>query len=169
MTLFETFSITIMGVGAIIALIQVGIGIRTLRADHERRKKQATILYLDNLRTSYRKWNNELVKKFGTDPIGAETANKITEDIGSWAILKDMLGLFEHLAVGVNTGVFDIDILNKMAGQYLIDVYDRWKVYINERRKDPKHQSVYMEYEILVNRIRLIRKKDDEIGRIRYS
>lgn len=169
MTLFESLTVTIMGVGVIIALIQIQIGIRTLKADHERRKKQSTIEYLNNLRTSYRNWNNELIKKFGADPVGTETANKIIEDVESWTILKDMLGLFEHLAVGINTSVFDIDILNKMAGQYLIDVYDRWKVYINERRKDPKRQNVYRDYEILVNRLHSIRKKDDGIGSIRYS
>ena len=169
MTVFEIISTIALCLGLFATFWQIRIASKSLKADHERRKKQATIEYLNNLRTTYRKWNNTLIKKYGRDPAGMDTIEKIKADGKSWEILKDMLGMFEHLAVAVNSEVFDIDILNKMAGQYLVDVYQRWKTYIDQRRKDPNRELVYVEFEQLVHKLNLIRKPADNRGKMKHS
>jgi len=169
MALYKLLTLIIISLGTVIALIQIGIAVRTFRADHERRRKQATIEYINALRENYRRSNNALINKFGNDPIGKKEAKEIIDDEEYWALLKDMLGQFEHLSVGVNTNVFDIEILNKMSGQYLINVFDRWKKYIELRREVSTLKKVYIDFEILVNRLNSMRRNRDDKDKIKYS
>jgi hypothetical protein len=167
--LSEIIKISILLITAIIALFQLNVMVRSFKADHERRKKQATIEYINMIRPEYRKINNLLLEKFGNDPIGESEIKKIIEDHELWSKLKDILGMFEHLATGINTGVFDIQILNRMAGSYIIIVYDRFFVYIRERRKATGNNFLFDEYEFLINRLKSIRMKRKEKGDIKLS
>lgn len=169
MSLFEILSITILSIASMIALIQLGLGLKTFKADHERRKKQSTIESLNNLRVQYRDYNNQLIEQYGRDPLGKEKIEELIKDNNLWNILKDMLSLFEHLAVAVNAEVFDIEILNKTSGQYLINAFDRWKVYIYERRKDPAKKIVYAEFEALVYKLKVMRIEQNNDGKIKHS
>jgi hypothetical protein len=76
---------------------------------------------------------------------------EIVQDEQLFARVKDMLGLFEHLAVGSNAGVFDIDMLNKMSGPYLINIFNRFKPYIEQRRFESNTTTLYIQYEQFVN------------------
>ena len=42
---------------------------KTHKADHERRKKQATVEYINSIRNDYRALNDKLIDKFSKDPI----------------------------------------------------------------------------------------------------
>ena len=165
----EIVKVTIMAVAAIVGLIQLGLIYRTFKADHERRRKQATIEYLNMIRGHYRNVNQQLLNEYGQNPFGKEQVELLMNNPELWAMLKDLLGLFEHLAVGVNTGVFDIDLINRMAGDYLIGIFDRFTVYVQKRRIDSGLTSLYCEYEQLITQLKKIRLKVNPYGNMVHS
>ena len=61
-----------------------------------------------------------------------------------------MLGMFEHLAVGVNSDVFDLGVLNRMSGGYIIRIYRQYTAHI-------MNAGVYHESEELVNKLDSLR------------
>jgi len=83
--------------------------------------------------------------------------------------IKKYVELFEHLAVGINTGVFDQDILSRMSGNYLIGIFNRYWFYISERRKELNNNKIYCEFEGLVNKLRERRQILEKKGNIEYS
>jgi len=153
----------------VILAVSVFIAFWQFKAYHERVKKQATIEFVNNIREAYRKINNDLVKEFGEGPLDDEKIEKLTKNQELWAKLKDMLALFEHLAVGVNTGVFDFHILSRMSGGYIIKIYDQYSYYIKKRRRDTGNPRIYIEFENLVLKLKKERQDFSNEGNIKYS
>lgn len=155
----------------IISIIALTISIITLFVsfffnykDHERRKKQATIEYFESMTT----------KHFESQAIFNDKMNRADIDIERLEynpeLLKEatsILAAFERLSVGVNTNVFDFDILDRMAGSYLIYLYARFTPYIEKIRRDATRQKSYTEFEQLVQRIKRKRNLVNDAGKIR--
>ncbi len=98
--------------------VQLWLVRRTFIADHERRKKQSTVEYLNNIRTHYRSVTNKLVEKFGSSAINLSEIDDDTKNE-----IKELLSILEHMSVGINTEVYDYDILKRMSGSYLVSRY----------------------------------------------
>lgn len=137
---------------------------KSFRADHERRKKQSTIEYINTIRTSYKELTNELIDKFGDNAINlseidAETKNNI----------KQLLSILEHMSVGINTDVYDFYILKRMSGSFLVSRYHQLYPYINNSQK--KNQTFYIEFERLCNRMKSNKKSKfmSDKGNIKFS
>lgn len=148
-------------------LLQTHVQWRTMRADHERRKKQATIEYVNQTRTRYRPISRKLAIKFGEGTV--INLDQIDEEIKE--DIKAFLSIVEHLAVGINTKVYDLQILERMSGKYFISMFRKLQPYINERRRIQSMPSLYCEFEIMVEDIKKIKgeiKKNLE-GKINYS
>lgn len=138
-------------VALIISILSFIISLYYNWKDHERRRKQATIEYFDNLTLQlYEKEAifNEQYNELGIDiailDTNVELHKKATE----------VLSAFERLCVGINTGIFDFDILDRMAGSYLINTYTRFSPYIEKKHRDTSQASAYVEFESVVNRIK---------------
>lgn len=138
-----------------------------MRADHERRKKQATIEYVNQTRAVYRPISRKLAQKFGEgaviniDQIDDETKEDITA----------FLSIVEHLAVGVNTKVYDLQILERMSGTYFIRMFRMLQPYIEERRRISNRPTIYTEFESMIDDIKEIRGeiKKNHKGKMKYS
>ena len=50
MSLFQYLSLGVASITAIILVVQAAIALKAIKADHERRKKQATIEFIQNVR-----------------------------------------------------------------------------------------------------------------------
>ena len=121
------------------------------RKDLERRKKQGTIEYFEEITFKY----------FNTQALFNAKMSKCELDFSDLEknpdLLKDakaVLSAFERLSVGVNTGVYDFDILNRMAGSYLVYMFNRFSPYIEQIRTDASRQKSYTEFELLVQKIK---------------
>lgn len=169
MDIFELIKVIILTVTASGALLQIVTITKSFNADHERRKKQATIEYLNNVREKYTSLTFELINKFGSDPIGVKEVKEIRDDHMLWYKVKFLLGQFEHLAAGVNTKVFDIHLVNRASGSYVIGIFEFFSVYIYETRKMSNNNLLYSEYEDLVNQIKSLRLNHDKNGDMEYS
>ena len=67
-------------------------------------------------------------------------------------VLRDdvakMLGFLNKFAVGVKYDVFNIDLINDLAGTLAINIFKQFHPYIAEVRED--YQNFYKDYEELV-------------------
>jgi Domain of unknown function (DUF4760) len=137
------------------------IMIYQIKLDHDRRRKESTIDHINEIRPQYRKLDHELVKRLGVGPIDDKKIKKIVDDNEFDELheeIKEMLGMFEHLAVGVNADVFDIGLLNRMSGSFLIRVHDRWSLYFENRRSKSGNSKLYEEFDTLVTKIKALRR-----------
>jgi hypothetical protein len=157
MTQYEGLTVIVLSVTAVIFLVQAGIGVKSLTADHTRRKREATINFMNQIRPQYREINNELIQKLGVGAVDDSKINTIIKDEELHAKVKDMLGLFEHLAVGVNADVFDLKLLNSMSGGYLIKINNRYVQYFDRRRRDENNNKLYEEFSRLIAKLKKIR------------
>jgi len=138
---------------------------RTLKADHERKRKQATIEFVG---ASWRENRTQIESKLGTNRLNENQLKEIREDVETEGILKNFLNAVEHLAVGLNSGVYDKEILYRMNGTLMVIMYDRYEPYITLIRKD--YSSAYIEFENIVTEFKNRKRISvTNSGNIKYS
>ena len=152
----------------IVIIIQLYLSYKVFKADHERRKKQSTIEYINDVRQLWSKNRKAFDEKFGVHSLTNEDVNNINKDIGLTETVKALLGLLEHVAVGMNTGVYDKNLLFRMSGKYLIGLFERFKPYIKDYQKENPYS--YIEFEELVVDFQERRRlRPDPRDNIKYS
>jgi predicted nucleic acid-binding Zn-ribbon protein len=145
---------------ALISFATALFAIFSFRADHDRRRKQATIEQMLDVRNEYRdKWDK--FRENGEKAISKKEAREIDETPERRKQVEDILSLFEHLSTGVNTGVFDLSLLNRLSGQYIINVFERCQGFIEYVREKDKEEGkttrYYEEFYHLVNELKTLR------------
>lgn len=102
---------------ALLALcVQVWLLWRQIIADHERRKKQATVEFIRDLRIIWIELRTKLEKEYGQDTLSKNDVEGIIADPLKDNVVVSLLGSMENLAVGINSGVYDIHLLYRMSG-----------------------------------------------------
>lgn len=134
--------------GVIITLKQLIMSRKIAAADLERRKKEATVTFtcevlsqLDVLKTS--------LENYGTITYKEYIANKELQ-----GVIKQYLRLLERMSVGINTGIYDFDVFQRICGYR---VWKRWcdfQPIIYEMRKKKQSNNLYIEYEQIANRLK---------------
>lgn len=148
MTQYEAFTLLIGTTTAGILLVQAGLALRSVKADHERRKKQATFEFVQKIRPAWIEAKHAIEEKWGDEPLTSKELLEIDSDFQLLKLVRNLLGQLEHLSVGMNSGVFDKDLLYRMSGSQLIGIYHRLHTYIDRAQKNsPK---AYVEYQDLV-------------------
>lgn len=138
----------------IISILSFVISLYYNWKDHERRRKQATIEYFDNL--TLQLYEKETVFNEKYNELGVDIA-MLDADVELDKVATEVLSAFERLCVGINTGIFDFDILDRMAGSYLINTYTYFCPYIEKKRRDKSQTSAYVEFENAINKIKMKR------------
>jgi len=166
MNTYQIISLVLQLSAFSVVAYQLLLVLRTLRADHERRRKQASI---EKLGHEYRECRYALESKFGTKHITAEEIVKIASDDEYEANVKRLLGVLEHIAVGVNSGIYDKELVFRMSSGSMIDIYRRMEPFIVHRRNTGYKWS-YVEFQHLIREFEgkkiIIPMKD---GNIRFS
>jgi hypothetical protein len=127
---------------------QLYVANKSLKADHERQKKQSTI---EDFGSAYLLCRYEIERKYGSEPITAAIAAQIDSDLEKCADFNKLLGILERMAVGVNTGVYDRDVVYRMSAGSIIALRHRLHHYIEHRRKVLNHPKLFTDYEWLAN------------------
>jgi Domain of unknown function (DUF4760) len=146
--------------------VQLYIAIKRLKADHERQKKQSTI---EDFGDTYLLCRYEIEAKYGLEPIIAATVAQIDSDHERRAALNKLLGTLEHMAVGVNTGVYDRDVVYRMSAGSMIGLRHRLHHYIEHRRKVLNQPNLFIEYERLTNDFERVYRPIPSGGEIKHS
>jgi hypothetical protein len=144
-----------------IALSALCIANKTMKADHERRKKQVTLKELNEIRTIH---YNDFVE---INKLLLKELNSLTNE--QTQKLAKILGVIERFSVGVNTGVYDIQITNRVYGGFFITKYERFSEYIKKRRKTSGNFNLFSDFEKMYDDIKKIRKDPPKGGGIKNS
>lgn len=140
---FEIISTLIAVVVVAATFYRIHFFIKAFKADHERRKKQATIEYVGNILRDARL---KIDARYDLKTLTEEDIRRIKSNPEEEAELRNTLGAIEHLMVGIHTGVYDKDILYRMSASYITNLFDRVKPYIDVARNDFT-QYAYKEFE----------------------
>ena len=147
----------------LVACLSLFVSLYYNKKDHERRRKQATIEYFEDMTSKLYDSQATFNTKFNQldiDISELDTNNDLLKDA------TEILAAFERLSVGVNTKIFDFDILDRMAGSYLVVMYTRFAPYIAKVRTDASRVNSYQEFENVVDCIKKKRRQLCERGNI---
>ncbi len=159
MSNYEYLNLFLVAVTLLVLAGQLGAIKRAHLADHERRKKQATIEYMNEFRNSYKPIEEMLFSgQINLDDLKDHTA----------VCIRNILSQVEHLAVGVETGIYDFELVNRMSGAFLMNMYSKFKKYIEGMREARGNHNIYIEFENLQKRIREARQIGNG-GNIQHS
>ena len=147
MRLYEILSLVLGLTAASIAIWRIQVAVATLKADHERRRKQATIDFMIQLRPVWQESHRLLDERFGSGPLAEQALDEIKSNRDARDIISQLLGNLEHMAVGANTGVFDRDLLFRTSAYFLTNIYHRLRPYI--KRVQAGLPTAYVEFEQL--------------------
>lgn len=149
----------VVGIASIVLLgVQVQLAARALRDDHLRRRQQATLEYLvlhvrPHWKDSLRLLKQDLDAQ--QQPLSPELLARITSEPETKASIEKVLGNIEHMAVGVNVGVYDLELINRASGGFLIRTYSQFLPYIELVQQ--RQARAYVEFEQLIRDLRELR------------
>lgn len=120
-----------------------------IEKDHERKKKEGSFIAMNLLRSNELDALERKIREAASNTIDWKNADKQLR-----AELRLVLSHFERFAVAVNTNVYDIDIVDRTMGAYLIGLWEDYATYIEFIRSDTQNPKCYVEIENLVNSIK---------------
>jgi len=127
--------------------------------ERTRNRKEATIHAFDALESNEAiLYLFSLSKKQINLLVNARKEKNHAQIKKKWNELKKALPLIEHFAVGINSGVYDIYTLHRMAGNKMIDTFHKCENLINYKRNGNANQNNYVEFETMVNKLIKLRK-----------
>lgn len=126
-------------------VLQLWISRRVTRGDNARRKKQATIDFWSVTLDRRLKLADKLPLDTDLAGIAEFVATLGQADSGKLRALTEFLGLYELLAVGINTEVLDLELFARIAGPRITSVAEGYGEWIRERRTLVNHPLLYDE------------------------
>lgn len=118
----------------IISVIALGFSLYQFFCEAERQKKEATLnAYKELQETAFsvlRKYQLSTIKK-GDD---------------GWDTVTTCMAQIENFCVGVNSGVYSLDILNRLGGGFFIERFEKLQPVIQKKRSDDRNSQHYNEF-----------------------
>ena len=71
-----------------------------------------------------------------------------------YKLLSGYLARLEHFAVGINTGIYDVQVVKRLAGWYLCGLQDKIDPLIQKKRQLNRTAKHYDELEAMLNQMR---------------
>ena len=71
-----------------------------------------------------------------------------------YKLLSGYLARLEHFAVGINTGIYDVQVVKRLAGRYLCGLQDKIDPLIQKKRQLNQTAKHYDELEAMLNQMR---------------
>ncbi|MDR2513682.1 MAG: DUF4760 domain-containing protein [Christensenellaceae bacterium] len=141
-------------VGAVIAAVGVWVAVRTMKADHERRKKQSTIEFYQEITSLTMPLREDINAIFGQNAAVNPADAQLQKDVELQKAIARYLSTMERLAVGINAGVYDRDLYMRCAGRTTIDWFERLTWLIKSKRSEGNRPWLYTDFESLVDEMR---------------
>lgn len=153
-------------VGVAVAIWQLREMKKGFKADHERRKKQATIEFYFSICKEYDKSLKIINEQFSNGEV--INVNDFEKDKGLQNAMREYLTHIENLSVGINTGIYDIFVFERMSGVYTTKLFYRFREFIEHLRKN--HNPVaYKDFEILVSKLKDLRAKRFSMDNVDFA
>ena len=136
-----TFIISIVSI--ILAIISAGHSIFVYLQTVKHDKKQTTLdafnILQQQVLDKINLYSNSKIKEISEDARSKEYKG-----------LTILMARIEHFSVGVNSDIYDIEIVKRLAGKHFCAIYDKLLPMIEKKRKINKSDKHYDEFEKLV-------------------
>lgn len=154
-----------LSVGAVIAVFQLLqlkksniLQQRTLMADHERRKKQSTLEYYSNIYPFLSEFRTKIIDVFGNGYVTPDDVRYIqNKDIQK--MIYEYLVIIERFAVGINSGIYDINVFAKTSGKVVSDMYKKLSPIIENMRIIQNYPEMFNDFEKMSKDVIEVREK----------
>jgi hypothetical protein len=159
--------LVINGIGLAFVAIQVVLARQQIRRNQElsvrettRIKRQATIDFYMSTLQRVSEWRTILPNDWDKSEID-RYINKVYGRRGEdqRKILASYLSHFEALAVAVNSGIYDLEVMDAVAGTRIMHISQNYRPFFVRRRKEVAADSAYRYLEWLGDEIRETRKR----------
>ncbi len=146
----------------ILATIAALFSIWSFFLERTRNRREATIHAFDKLQTEIL-GNDDLSLNKITPELAGSYVHKHKEFKNSkayndqWRTLTEKLALLEHFSVGINYHTYDLKVLNAMAGNLMIKIWDNLQPIIMDKRHRPDGKDNYKEFEKMVENLKRLR------------
>lgn len=155
-------------ISIVVSVIAIFFSVFHNNAEKKRQVKEATIHAFDLLNSQ-----KEVSFLFSSSKKELSMVEKGSED---WCTITTALYLLEHFAVGVNTGIYDLETLDRMAGNKILCVIGLVTTVIEKKKGQRAGKSSYEELQTMgenlftlrVNRGRQIPPEYQEIRTPQY-
>lgn len=154
-----------LAVGVIITIFQLVqmkksnlLQTQSMMADHERRKKQSTLEFYTNIYPYLSELRTKITDAFGNEYI-MPNDNRYVQDVNLQKTIYEYLVIIERFAVGVNTGIYDINIFVNTSGKVVADMYRKLSPIIEEMRLTQNYPEMFCDFEKMSKEVEIIRNK----------
>lgn len=162
--IFTAIAALAAAVSAIVSAVEANSARKTQALLRNEARKDRTILAYNRLQdavldklVSYPKSEiNNIIKTLDEVDMGFDLIPEI--DI-AYKDLKAMIAKCEHFAVGVNEGLYDINLVNRMGGIHLIYLYKKVAPIIERARINGHSDEPYKEFEKLIIKLEGLQKQ----------
>ena len=140
----------------IISILAFILSIIQYLRDSSREKKESTL----NAYNELQKEAMSILAKYDTPMPEIEYRSK------EWDELTDCLAKLESFSVGINTGIYSLDVLNRIGGSFFIHQYRQLNKIIKlKRKKNVSPGKHYDEFEKVAFRLIKYRKTKRKLGK----
>jgi len=167
----STFTLAVLGLvinglGLVFIATQVGLARRQIRnvleqatAKASRLKRQATIDFYMSTLERLANWRIELPDEWDKEAVSAYI-DRIYEPNHQeeGRTLASYLGYFETIAMAVRSDIYDLVVLDGIAGSRIVNITNNYRVFFQRRRAEVRASSAYENVEWLGRQITQLRK-----------
>lgn len=152
-------------IGAIVAALQLKkmkesntLQLKSILADHERRKKQSTLEFYSEVYPYLSELRTKITDTFCDEYINpSDTRYKDNHDIQK--VIYEYLVIIERFSVGINSGIYDINVFAQTSGKTVSDMYKKLSPVINQWRISQNYPEMFYDFEKMSRDIDEIRDK----------
>lgn len=147
-------------IGIVVATLEFCLSKRAVLAESERIQKQDTISFFMSVKDDLYMYNHSIYERYRNEKI---VYAEVKDDKEFILILKNYLNTMEIVATGINTGVYNINVFDRLYGDACVRYADQLQDYITSRRMAVGHPEMYVDYDLLVIRLKEIHKDNREL------
>lgn len=152
--IFSSVSSIAAATSTVIAAITL---IKTLRTQKEMQKVQIK----QNTINAFNILQNEVLDKLVL--VDRKNAKIIVDSLDNeecrtaYNNYKSLIARLDHFAIGIKYEIYDLDVVNKLAGEHIIFLYDKIEPIICEANKKENQIKHYFNFVDLVNKLKILR------------
>lgn len=151
----EDISLIISVVSAVISIVAIAVSVWIYFATVIHDRKEATLEAFNRLQSEVLD-NINLLTKSQISELSRNTHSEKYKEVSSY------LARIEHFCVGINTHIYDLNIVKRMAGKYFIGLYDKCLPMIEKKRNINKTDKHYNEFQSTVEKLEYKYKRNNK-------
>ena len=131
----DIIAVVISGIALALTILQYII-------EANRQKKEATLI-------AYNSLQNEVFSELRKHELSS-----LKKGDEGWNDVTTCLAKIENFSVGINTGIYSLDIVNRLGGDFFITQFDKLLPVINRKREDDSASKHYDEFEKVIIKLK---------------